>query len=228
MGTDTAGNIYFTGASNSPGLATTGAYQTVQDGGVFHDYIIGRLNSTGSVLNWRTYYGGPGDDAGFEIQSDHSGNIIVSGRFESTGMATPGAYQTAHGGGTHDALILKMTNTGTRLWATYYGGPGEEQAHALAIGEDNSIIIYGHTTSTSGIATNCSYKPAYGGGSTDVFVAKLGSTGSSRLWGSYFGGSGMDMNNAQTNNAGDNIAYAGNGVFWFTWWYYRWFCGKVL
>jgi hypothetical protein len=212
---DAAGNIYFVGASNSPGLATAGAYQTVQSNITFHDYIIGRLSSTGSTLNWRTYYGDDGDDAAFEVQVDHSGNIVISGRFESTGMATPGAYQTTHGGGTHDALILKMTPTGTPIWATYYGGPGDEQAHALVIGEDNSIIIYGHTTSTSGIATNCSFKPTYGG-STDVYVAKLDSTGSTRLWGSYFGGSGLEMNNNQVSNAGDNIAYAGNGVFYIT------------
>jgi hypothetical protein len=213
---DATGNIYFAGASNSPGLATAGAYQTVQGGSGEHDYIIGRLSSTGSTLNWRTYYGGSGDEAAFEVQADQSGNIVVSGRFETTGMATPGAYQTTHGGGILDALILKMTPTGTPIWATYYGGPGTEQAHALVIGEDNSIFIYGHTTSTSGIATNCSFKPTYGGGTTDVYVAKLDSTGSNRLWGSYFGGSGLEYNNNQVTNAGDNIAYAGNGVFYIT------------
>lgn len=212
---DSAGNVYFAGAASSAtGIATPGSYQPAFSGGVLHDYIIGRVNSTGNTLNWCTYYGGTEDDAAFEVVVDHSGNIVVAGRFASTGKAIGNIYQTTNAGGAHDALVIKMTNTGTPIWASYFGGPGEEQAHALGIDENNNIFIYGYTASASGIATNCSYQPTYGGGASDCYIAKLSADGTTRLWGSYFGKSGLDENNNEPNNAGDNFAYAGNGVFY--------------
>jgi hypothetical protein len=212
LSSDAAGNIYFTGNSNSAsGITTAGSYQPVS-GGSF-DGFIGRVNSTGSTLSWCTYYGGAGSDGIYDVQMDKTGNLVLAGVTGSTGQNTPGAYQPVYGGATQDGIIVKMSTTGNRIWATYYGGPGFDITNRTQIDEHNNIYISGYTGSTSNIATNCSFQPIYGGGNTDCYIAKLDSTGSTRFWGSYFGGSNIDQCNS-TMGESRPIAYTANGVFY--------------
>ncbi|MFA6057573.1 MAG: GEVED domain-containing protein [Taibaiella sp.] len=210
---DNAGNIYFAANSASiTGIPMPNAIQPTFGGGTI-DAIIGRLNSTGSTLAWCTYYGGSGYDAAFEIRIGADSNLIVGGISSSPGMATTGAYQTTNAGGTYDAWISKFSRNGARIWATYYGGSNDDQVRSVCIDENNDIYIGGFTASTSGIATNCSYQPTYGGGTNDCFIAKINAAGTARIWGSYFGGANDDGNNG-TSNDGDPLAYAGNGILY--------------
>lgn len=207
---DAAGNIYFTGNSNSTsGITTAGSYQPANGGS--YDGFIGKVNSTGSVLSWCTYYGGTGADGAYDVQVDKSGNLIIGGIIASTGFGTPGAYQPSYIGG-NDAYIMKMSPAGNRIWATYYGGAGFDIVNRTQVDENNNIYIAGYTASTSGIASNCSFQPVFGG-NYDCFVAKLDSTGSTRLWGSYFGGSNIEECNAAYGQ-GKPLVYTGNGVFY--------------
>jgi hypothetical protein len=111
---DVSGNAYVTG--DTAGLATTpGAYQTTHGGGN-SDAFVAKLNSTGSGLAYCTYLGGSGLDYGSGIAVDGSGNAYVTGRTSSssTGLATPGAYQTARGAH-DDAFVAKLNSDGTGL-----------------------------------------------------------------------------------------------------------------
>ena len=71
------------------------------------------------------------------------------------------------------------------LWATYFGGSGDDVANGIAIGPDGSIWIVGNTTSTN-LPTQ---SPLYSSlsGTQDAFVAKFDPTGSDLLFSSYFG-----------------------------------------
>jgi hypothetical protein len=207
---DAAGNIYFSGNSSSTsGIATAGSYQPANGGA--YDGFIGRVNSTGSTLSWCTYYGGAGADGAYDIKIDKTGNLVIGGIFASAGFSTPGAYQPAYTGG-NDGFIMKMSTAGNRIWATYYGGSGFDIVNSTQIDENNNIYISGYTASTSDIATNCSFQPVFGG-NYDCFIAKLDSTGNTRLWGSYFGGANIEECNA-TYGQGKPIAYTSNGVFY--------------
>lgn len=208
---DAAGNIYFTGNSNSTsGIATAGSYQPVNGGS--YDGFIGKVNSTGSTLSWCTYYGGAGADGAYDVVVDKSGNLIVSGIIASPGFSSPGAYQETYNAANPDGYVMKMSTAGNRIWATYYGGAGWDIINRTQIDETNNIYISGYTASTSGIATNCSFQPVFGG-NYDCFIAKLDSTGSTRLWGSYFGGPNIEECNAAYGQ-GKPITYAGSGVLY--------------
>ena len=210
LASDTAGNIYFTGNSNSTsGITTVGSYQPANGGS--YDGFIGRVNSTGSTLSWCTYYGGTGADGAYDIQTDKTGNLIISGIFASPGFSTPGAYQTAYNANS-DGFIMKMSTAGNRIWSTYYGGAAFDIINRVQVDENNNIYAAGYTASTGGIATNCSFQPAFGG-NYDCFIAKLDSTGSTRLWGSYFGGSNIEECNAAYGQ-GKPMVYTSNGVFY--------------
>lgn len=73
--------------------------------------------------DWAVYLGGTAYDYVEEVAVDISGNAIITGKTKSTsGVATPGAYQTKYGGGGADAFVSKFDPAGTLLWSTYLGG----------------------------------------------------------------------------------------------------------
>src|SRR5207247_821195 len=89
---------------------------------------------------------------------------------------TPNAFQTAYGGGFIDAFVTKLNPTGAMLiYSTYLGGSGGETASAIALDTltNPNAYVFGTTTSTDFTTTPGAFQPAFGGGSTDAFVAKI-------------------------------------------------------
>ncbi len=197
------------GNSGTSVIATSGVYQTAAGGA--NDAFIAKFTSAG-VRSWGTFYGGTGNDAGFAIASypDPSGNIAVTGRTTSTSaIASGGSYQPAFltpPGYTSMAFAGKFNSSGARLWGTYYGACYNDVGNGVAIDAAGAVLIAGYTT--SGGATNSAYytagahQTAYGC-CTDGFIAKLSSSGASRSWATYYGGTGLDYIWGLTLNATD-------------------------
>jgi len=166
-------------------------------------------------LEWGTYYGGAGSDVGGKDAVDVDGNIYVVGSTNTiSGMATSGAHQTTFGGGTaylSDALLIKMSATGTRLWATYYGGSGTDGGGGIVIDAFSNIYICGSTRSDSNISTPGSFQPTLQltFPATDGFLAKFNTSGV-RLWGTYIGE--VDAGQSLTVDAAGNIYVVGSTV----------------
>ncbi len=186
-----SGNIYLTGGTyNNSGVATTGAFQTSLMG--MYDAFLAKFSPSGSLL-WGTYYGEASFIGGVGAALDSSGNVYFTGTTSTfSGMATNGAYQTSGDTIWDDVFLAKFSGSGSRLWATYYGGPGLEECRAVATDGAN-VYITGSTKSGTGIATAGAYQTSYAGGVYfgDAFIAKFSSSGSI-LWGTYFGGSNDD------------------------------------
>ena len=209
VATDTSGNILITGNTlSTSGIASTGAHQTVQAGS--YDAFIVKFNSTG-VRQWGTYIGGAGGDFGISITSDISGNIFVTGKTASTtGFATTGAFKTTLSG-SEDAFITKFSGSGIRQWGTYYGGNGSESGNGIALDNSGNILIVGDANyyNSTGMATTGAYQTVFGGGTYDAFLAKFNSSGTTRYWGTYFGGSGEDEGMAVATTVIGNIFISG-------------------
>ena len=197
---DLNNNVLITGETfSASAIATSGAYQSNLGGGV--DAFIAKFNPSG-VRQWGTYFGGTGNDSGYGIDVDGSNNILLSGWTNSDSvMATPGAHQTAFGGGLYDAFIAKFDSSGIRQWSTYYGDADDDYGYGIAADNNNNILVNGKTTSASGIATSGAYQTVFGGGE-DAFILKLNVAGV-RQWATYYGGSGMESSwdvDADANN----------------------------
>lgn len=205
---DPLGRVYICGYTNSTsGIASSGAYQTtLGTTGSGQDAFLVKFDTSGA-RQWATYYGGTATDQGTGVACDAVGNVYLTGYTQSTAsIATTGAFQASLGG-SQDAFVAKFNSTGTRLWATYFGGTDVDQGLTITCDTFRNVFLAGYTQSSTGIATTGSYQAIIGGGQ-DGFVAKFDSTGAQQ-WASYLGGSGTDRANSINCDAANNVYLAG-------------------
>jgi hypothetical protein len=165
-------------------------------------------------LIWATYYGGAGLDYGTHCTTDNTGNVYMAGYALSTASIASGGYQNTFGGGNFDAFIVKFNSAGIRLWATYYGGTGQDRGYACATDQSGNVYLSGTTTSSVGtaIASAGGHQPNYGGGqnlSSDAFLVKFDNTGV-RQWGTYYGDVGTEDGYSCSTDKAGNIYMTGH------------------
>jgi hypothetical protein len=166
---DKNSNVYVTGYTTSQHFRVTqGAFQTVlgspgripQDplapswfGDVstrpMWDGMAAEISTNGALL-YSTYLGGSGDDYGFGIAVNGSGNAFVTGYTNSVNFpVTPGAVQTAYGGGQGDAYVTGFAPNGSSLaFSTFYGGSGQDEGYQVAADSLGNVYLAGGTASS--------------------------------------------------------------------------------
>ena len=120
------------------------------------DAYLVAYNGKGGDL-WARQFGTSGEDDAEAIAFDTAGHTFVAGR---VGTALPGATSS---GGT-DAFLAAASPTGAILWARQFGGPADDYALALAIGQGGFYLAGGTTGALPG-QTNL--------GQRDAFVVNL-------------------------------------------------------
>jgi hypothetical protein len=221
MSLDATGNIYLSGYTPSTsGIATAGALQQTYSGGGFDGYVA-KFTPSG-ILSWGTYLGGAGDDMIYAVTANAAGDVFVSGNTTTTtGMTTPGAFQTTFTGGGTDIFLASINSTGTaKQWLTYWGGDGNEICTDLKIDLSGNLVAIGFTGSgangnsgglSNGLASSGAlYATPRGGGLRDIVIAKFTASGS-RLWSTYYGGTGADVSMNMELDENDNILFVGSG-----------------
>lgn len=199
---DLYGNLYTSGTTFSTDLATTGAHQTTLSAS--SDAYLTKYTDDGQLI-WATYYGGNEATNGTGCAVDSFGNVYLTGETKATsGIATPGAHQTTYGGtgsGQGDAFLVKFDSTGTRLWATYFGGADDDAATHCEVDHQNNVYITGRTNS-SGSFISGGHQTGRGG-DFDAFLAKFNESGTHQ-WSTYYGGGLLDYGHGiATNTLGD-------------------------
>lgn len=188
-------NIYLAGATNSTfgmNIASPGSHQPVYGGGSYDGFLV-KFDSTG-FRKWGTYYGGSGYDEGNNCIVDVYNDVYLIGDASTntgTAIATPGSYQSSHGGGNYDMFLAKFNSSGVRLSGTYYGSTGDDFGMWSAGDGSGNIYLSGMTTSTAGIISIGAYQTIYGGGYNDATLLKLNNNGILQ-WSTYYGGTGED------------------------------------
>lgn len=204
VATDLWGNVYLAGYTYSASGIAAGWHQNLYGGNA--DAFLVKFNYGGGLL-WATYYGGGGFDSARSIAVDPSGNVYLGGYTASlTGMASSG-HQNAFGGGDYDCFLAKFNAAGTRLWATYYGGIGSDQASACATDNSGNVYLAGGTESTVGMASG-GHQVTHAG-DYDGFLVKFNPSGA-HLWSSYYGGYDEDYVNGCVTDGSGNVYLAGH------------------
>jgi len=187
---DALGNAYVTGFTDSLDFPTANAFQ-MENGGS-HDVFVAKLNASGSGLIYSTYLGGSGDDRGYGIAVDASGNAYVTGPTHSNDFPTANALQASRGGGLRDVFVTKLDATGSALiYSTYLGGLGDDRGYGIAVDPLGNAYVTGSTDSTDFPTANAFQME--NGGNDDAFIAKLNVSGSALIYSTYLGGGGTDQ-----------------------------------
>lgn len=159
---------------------------------------------------WSSYYGGTGQDHPRDVCRDVNGDyLIVSTTASSTNIASAGAHQTTYAGGVLDMAAIKMNAAGVRIWATYYGGSGQESGVGIAADPSANVFMSGMA---SGFSTNLSTSGAHQevhAGSNEGCLVKFDPAGV-RLWCTYYGSTGIDNGWGCATDAGGNVYMTGN------------------
>ena len=175
----------FQGCLDSPDVTTCPTNVTA------YDVFVAKLNPTavtGTQLIYSTYIGGTADDIGNGIAVDSGFNAYVTGSTDSSDFPSEGTgvFQPTYAGG-GDAFLVKFgppTNTGTEQglvpldYFTYLGGTGDDVGLAVAVDTIQGARITGWTNTTNAAPgyfpnVNNPVQAAYGGGSSDAFVARI-------------------------------------------------------
>ncbi|HYG51817.1 MAG TPA: gliding motility-associated C-terminal domain-containing protein [Flavobacteriales bacterium] len=187
---DSSGNIYITGAVDSPDFPVTpGAFQTTMASSSFNSTgFLTKMSPAGDVL-WSTYYGGTGYDNSFGVTVDAANFVYMCGYATSTDFpVTAGAFQTTYGGD-GDGFLVKFDEFGVRQWATYIGGTGYDLAYKVDVDQVGDVWLVG-SSSSGDYPVLLAYQPALSG-SSDAIITKFSPAGS-LLYSTYLGGSSYD------------------------------------
>ena len=143
-------------------------------------------------LDYSTFLGGSGFDAGQAIAAGGGGIAYVAGETDSTNFPTsPGSFDV-RSNGSRDIFITKLQSAGNDLaFSTFIGGSGHDRAFALAVNAAGEAYLTGSSSSSNFPTTSGVLDTSYNG-NTDVVVVKLNTTGTALLYSTYLGGTATD------------------------------------
>ena len=161
------------------------------------------------VFDWAKQFGGVLYDQAEVLATDAAGNIYVGGIYRGTGDFDPGPgtyNMTAMGFA--DIYIVKLTASGSFVWAKSVGGAGDpggpvfqqdDGINSIVVAPSGSIYVSGSFTGTvdfdpgSGVYNMVSMPNPDSGcyNMTDGFILKLNGSGDF-VWAKQIGGSGAD------------------------------------
>lgn len=223
--TDAGSSASFTWSQNMGGTSTDGANALVVQGNSV--YVAGYLSATVNVANvggiltpvvgatdgfvakvvdsglnnsfaWVKTTAGPGEELINDLKMS-SGSLYAAGYFSGSSL-TLGATTLTNAGpsNTRDALVFKLTDTGTSasyVWAKSAGGIDYDYAQGVAV-NGASVYVVGSFWSPSLVVGTTTLVSA--GGYTDAWVARLADSGTSSSFSGAIrgGGTGEDGANA--------------------------------
>lgn len=158
------------------------------------DAFVAALNSTGTNLIYSKLHGGSGDDFGYGIDVE-SGYAYITGTTQSRDI--PGGFTKDMKG-----FAAKFDSSGTRSYATVFGGRNLDAAYAISVSGGNAYITGESDSADLGGGTD----PA--AGFDDAYVVKLDPVGT-KLWGFMIGGTQFDRGNAIVVDADGRAIIAG-------------------
>lgn len=143
------------------------------------------------VLAYATHVGGTNADEARDVFVDASGAVYVTGWARSGNFPLgPRALDATQR--QREGVVFKLAPDGRELvWATYFGGGGDDEGRALAVDGAGRVFVAGVTTSADFPTTWNAVQRAHRGAG-DAFALELEANGSALVYATYLGGSGED------------------------------------
>lgn len=205
---DSAGSAYLTGSTAAGIPLTPGAWDTSFNGN--NEGYVAKLDPSGAGVLYATYVGGTESagtvEAGWGIVVDPGFNVCVVGQTDGSGFPkTHGAY-----GGGPDTFAVRLNSTGTGVsYAWLLGSTGSDWGWGITADASGNAYVVGTTTGSTYPTTAGAYDQTHNG-ERDVFLTKLGTTGSFD-YSTFLGGSQGDYGMGVAVDEAGYVYLAGHG-----------------
>ena len=131
---------------------------------------------------WAVPLSGAGYESGVAVDADSNGDVVVVGLFDGTVDLGNESF-TYTSLGSQDIFVGKYSEfTGAPLWATTFGGPGDDRPHDVLVDAAGNIVIVGEFVET--VDFQGTTLTSVGG--KDVFLVTMEPDGDV-LWAQRFG-----------------------------------------
>lgn len=185
---DAAGNAYVVGGlDTSFDFPVVNALQPAHGGGGPGDGFVFKLNSTGTALEFSSYFGGPSFGDVQAVAVDPTGRACMSGAEGVMLPTTPGAFQTVAPGGPSDGYVACLNADGSLRYSTYLGGLGSDEAHDIAVDGSGSAWVVGFTSSVNFPLAGTPFQSTML--NHKAFITRLEVDGSGLVYSTFLGGS---------------------------------------
>ena len=176
----------------------------MRKGFLFILFFTGCLSAAAQQLGWANHIAGTTFDVGRAITVDASGNVYTTGYFSNTVDFDPGpGVYNLSAVSTEDLFITKYDNDGKFIWAKAVGAFRYQAGYAIATDKLENVYITGIYYGTVDFNPGPSKFELTAVGNEDIFVLKLGSTGSFQ-WAVSIGGDRNEFSGAlKLDNAGN-------------------------
>lgn len=198
-------NAYVTGTTLSANFPTLTPIQATFGG--ISDAFVTRLNASGTAVLFSTYLGGTSDDAAEAIAVDSAGAICLTGVTYSSNFPVYLARQSTLRGAA-DAFVTRLNPGGlTFSYSTFLGGSDFDEGTDLVV-DSRRIVYVAGTTSSQDFPTANAFQQDIGG-LDDAFVCKINSIGTTLLYSTFLGGTGVESGNGLAVDASGAIYLTG-------------------
>jgi len=207
---DKNNNIIGTGYITGNGLPTTAICFDSSFNGDYDAFVF-KLNSTGTGMEYCSYFGTIESDIGKSISVDSKGNIFVFGETESSNLpVTINSFDSSYNGGI-DLFLVKINPNNTVLeYCSYIGGSLDETGNLdMSFNEIGILYCCGSTGSSNFPTFTNSFDSTYNGGVSDGFLFQINTTNDEICYSSFFGGSYEDTSHCIKFDSENNIYLAG-------------------
>ncbi|HXU47077.1 MAG TPA: right-handed parallel beta-helix repeat-containing protein, partial [Thermoanaerobaculia bacterium] len=164
----------------------------------------------GGAFRWAGRIGGTQNDNVAGIARAPSGHLLVAGSFFGTADLDPGpGVASVTSAGTSDGFLVDLDASGAFVRGFGFGGPGSDEADAVAAGPGGDVYLTGTFTNTVDFDPGPgSFTYSSRALSRDAFLLALGSGGGFR-WAAQLGGPANDAGLALATGGPSGVHLAG-------------------
>ncbi len=200
--TDQGGNIYLAGYFTSASIAF-GSTTLMNSASGTSDVFIAKYNGNG-IAQWALKAGGTEWESPYALGCDNTGNLFVSGSFNSNALLA--GNTTLNNAGNSDIFLMKIS-AGSFDWAVSYGDTGYEEVFGLALDAGGNMLLCGYYSGdVFSTGTTQLFNPTPG--TNECFVLRTDAGGNAN-WSIRGMGGGADENLAMLADGNANVVTAG-------------------
>lgn len=151
-----------------------------------YDWFVAKYTGSSGFCQWSKSFLNGGNELGYAIHTDPSGNVFSAGTFSSKidFGAGQGIFTSL---GSTDIGVVKLNSSGVAQWGRQGGGTSADGVGGIDIDANGNPIVVGYFSAPADFGTGS----LTGTGFEGVAVSYAAATGATR-WAKSFGGVGAD------------------------------------